>query len=119
MSDLVIVGVLSVVTLLFRALPLLVKGEHLVNGEHLLANEHTTELGAAAPPAASDMSLLPLAVLAALIVPGGITVEDGNPAVGAAALSVGVLLVLSRRVPILVIIMASVLTATAVHLATR
>lgn len=108
MSDVGIVLFAALVTLAFRVVPIVVARRSTADG----ADEH-------APAEATDLSILPLAVLTALIVPGAFKVDSDNLLVGTSAAVTALGLVLLRRsLGVHWLILASVAAALLTHVLT-
>lgn len=108
MPDAGVVVIAACMTLGFRLIPILVARRGLAGA----ADEN-------APVEATDLSLLPLAVLTALIVPGAFKVDPGNVLVGTSAAVTALALVLVRRsIGVHWLVLASVGAALTTHLFT-
>ncbi|NLU67560.1 AzlD domain-containing protein [Streptomyces sp. HNM0574] len=101
MSPMTVVVGMALVTLAFRALPLLIRAG--------AAREHAdAPPGEGAAPTAPDwLRAVPLGVLTALIVPGAFVSDGGSPWVAPAAAVTALALAATRRVPLLFVIVCS------------
>lgn len=107
MSDVPVVVAAAVITALLRILPLVLR-----QPEPVALKDPS--------PVTSDLAVLPLAVLTALVVPGALSVDGNNALVGlVAAIVAAGMVVLWRDVKTYVVIGAAVAAALATHVLTR